>query len=313
MKKLPAICAAAGLILALGGTADAVTYGLKSQDYYGSKGQFSGAPTHLFEFFEDGSGYTDLGAVKVSGSNIDADALAWSWAKGLLGFQLTEADDSQNVARDSRLISINRQTGVATVIGSWLTGRDIRGASCDTADRLWVVDARNSQLLRIDPTTGALVGSPVGFTLGGSPHVLTYSCQDLAVRRDGTFYLIDFDLSADPSVTPHKARIYTLDEQTGALTLVHTDAGQQLVGAAFSLAAEDEDLFAFEVGGSDDVFRYDVGSSFSRTTLYGNVIGSFNAGRGDLAGLIIPEPLTMLGMFLGLGSVGAYIRRRRMR
>jgi len=27
---------------------------------------------------------------------------------------------------------------------------------------------------------------------------------------------------------------------------------------------------------------------------------------------IIPEPLTMLGVFLGLGSVGAYIRRRRM-
>jgi hypothetical protein len=26
----------------------------------------------------------------------------------------------------------------------------------------------------------------------------------------------------------------------------------------------------------------------------------------------IPEPLTMLGVFLGLGSVGAYIRRRRM-
>jgi hypothetical protein len=26
----------------------------------------------------------------------------------------------------------------------------------------------------------------------------------------------------------------------------------------------------------------------------------------------IPEPLTMLGMFLGLGSVGAYIRKRRM-
>jgi hypothetical protein len=26
----------------------------------------------------------------------------------------------------------------------------------------------------------------------------------------------------------------------------------------------------------------------------------------------VPEPLTMLGMFLGLGSIGAYIRRRRM-
>lgn len=28
---------------------------------------------------------------------------------------------------------------------------------------------------------------------------------------------------------------------------------------------------------------------------------------------VIPEPLTMLGMFLGLGSVGAYIKRRRMK
>jgi hypothetical protein len=27
--------------------------------------------------------------------------------------------------------------------------------------------------------------------------------------------------------------------------------------------------------------------------------------------VVVPEPLTMLGMFLGLGSVGAYIRRRR--
>jgi hypothetical protein len=33
-----------------------------------------------------------------------------------------------------------------------------------------------------------------------------------------------------------------------------------------------------------------------------------NAGRDEL----VPEPLTMLGVFLGLGSVGAYLRRRRM-
>ena len=32
----------------------------------------------------------------------------------------------------------------------------------------------------------------------------------------------------------------------------------------------------------------------------------------DLFATHIPEPVTMLGMFLGLGSVGAYIRRRRM-
>lgn len=32
----------------------------------------------------------------------------------------------------------------------------------------------------------------------------------------------------------------------------------------------------------------------------------------DLLASSVPEPVTMLGMFLGLGSVGAYIRRRRM-
>ena len=31
----------------------------------------------------------------------------------------------------------------------------------------------------------------------------------------------------------------------------------------------------------------------------------------DVRAEVVPEPLTMLGMFLGLGSVGAYIRRRR--
>lgn len=33
----------------------------------------------------------------------------------------------------------------------------------------------------------------------------------------------------------------------------------------------------------------------------------------DLIGTAVPEPVTMLGMFLGLGSIGAYIRRRRMK
>ena len=32
---------------------------------------------------------------------------------------------------------------------------------------------------------------------------------------------------------------------------------------------------------------------------------------GGEAPMVVPEPLTMLGMFLGLGGVGAYIRRRR--
>ena len=310
MKHLKIILALAVVLTAVG-AAQGVCYGLKSRDYYGTNGQYSGAPTRLFRFYEDGSGVQDLGEIKVAGGSIDADALAWSWAHGLLAFQLTEANDQQGAARNSRLISIDRHTGATSLIGGWLAGRDIRGATCDLQDRLWVVDARSSQVLQIDPSTGLIIGSPVNLTLGGSPHTLTYSSQDLAVRTDGTFYLIDFDKSPDPDVTPHKAAIYTLNVATGALTLVHTDDNQQLVGAAFSLTAEDDDLFAFEVNGSDDIFRYDVDASFNRTVLYGNIVTTFNAGRGDLAGLIVPEPVTMLGAILGLAGLGAYIRRRR--
>ena len=42
-------------------------------------------------------------------------------------------------------------------------------------------------------------------------------------------------------------------------------------------------------------------------------VGSYNSSGLDDAYLeLIPEPLTVLGMLMGLGGVGAYIRRRRM-
>ena len=36
------------------------------------------------------------------------------------------------------------------------------------------------------------------------------------------------------------------------------------------------------------------------------------AGPEIFGGNIVPEPLTMLGVFLGIGGLGNYIRRRRM-
>ena len=50
------------------------------------------------------------------------------------------------------------------------------------------------------------------------------------------------------------------------------------------------------------------------TTECGNDVIKTTSGGADGGGLEppIPEPLTMLGVMLGLGSVGAYIRRRRM-
>ncbi|MBM4017113.1 MAG: PEP-CTERM sorting domain-containing protein [Planctomycetes bacterium] len=53
------------------------------------------------------------------------------------------------------------------------------------------------------------------------------------------------------------------------------------------------------------------GPVFQRSTLYANIIPSFNAGRGDLAAQPVPEPLTLAGAGLGLGCLAAYLRRRR--
>lgn len=289
--------------------ASGITYGLKSQDYYNTPaGQFSGSPTHLFRFREDGSQFTDLGQVSLGGAGIDADGLAISPQWGLMGFQLTERNDANDVPRDARLVAIDPGTAAASPVGSWLAGRDVRGAVFDLADRLWALDARNDELLRVDPATGGVVS---GWAVALSLDVDTTS--DIAVRHDGQFYLTSYDRAAGESV------IYELDQVSGALQAVHGEPGQGLVGLTFSEAAEADHVFAFEVNDNsvsglsdnDDVFRYDIDPSWSRAVLHGDVIVEYNAGRGDLASAMIPEPLTALGLVGGAVAVGAHLRRRR--
>ena len=47
------------------------------------------------------------------------------------------------------------------------------------------------------------------------------------------------------------------------------------------------------------------------TNVTDHILG-IDSGPGGSGNGVIPEPLTMLGLFLGLGGIGAYIRRRRM-
>lgn len=252
----------------------------------------------MFSFVEDGSNFTDIGLVSVSGTAIDADGLALSSTAGLFAFQLTEVNDKTGVPRKSKLISINPSTAAASVIGGWLE-RDIRGAAFDMSGSLWAIDALNDELLEVNPATGAVVGTPVGLKSGGTAFNVGNAC-DIALSPVGTPYVTN------------GGYIYNLNAATGALSLVRTDSGQAFAGAAFSIGAHYGDLFTYEINGTDDIYHHDATSGFVRSSAYTNIISSYNAGRGDLAALAVPEPLTMLGMFLGLGSVGAYIRKRRM-
>ncbi len=288
--------------LASSPSAQASIFGLKScgsnsPGFCGS-GIIDGSlpPTNLFSFQEDGSNFLDIGAVTLGGSGIDADALALSATYGLLAFELQK---SGSTTIGSTLISINSDTAMASSIGSTLNGRDIRGAVFDHSDTLWAIDAANDEILEINSTTGAVVGTPFGLTLGGNPYDLS-NVSDIAVRRNGNFYLTD------------QSDFFTMDIQSGALTLLNTDAGQGLSGAAFSNNAPQEALFVYEVNDFDDIFRYNADSGFTRTTLHTNIIPSFNAGRGDLASLtVVPEPVSSTLFIIGAATLG--FRRFRKR
>jgi len=84
--------------------------------------------------------------------------------------------------------------------------------------------------------------------------------------------------------------------------------------------------FSFTLGGGAswcgewqflvDGSRYSLGTYDTPGVWQEDFFGDYGTGGGLAgntgAGYTTPEPLTMLGLALGLGSVGAYIRRRRM-
>jgi hypothetical protein len=303
MKRFTVAFALLAMAVGVAHVEASIIWGLKSK----ANTIASTPPTELFKFQTDGTSFSDLGALKISGSNIDADGLAVSPNHGLLAFQLTTTG--------STLFSIDPNTISTTVLGttshtSLSSVVDIRGATFDLSDQLWALDAANDALLQVNPATGAVVGSPVALTLGGVGFNLS-TASDIAQRVDGTFYVTS------------SASLYTLNISTGALTAVGTpDTGQALAGAAFHVNEPTQALFAYEINGSDDVYSYSVGSfPGSRSNLYLNIIPSFNgipfnAGRGDLAGAITPEPASLVvwSLLIGLTCAGGtwrFFSRRR--
>ncbi|HEY9422978.1 MAG TPA: PKD domain-containing protein, partial [Thermoanaerobaculia bacterium] len=260
-----AICLA--LMTFAGSAIHATVYGLKSQ-----ASSASIPPTYLYKFAEDRSGFSIIGQVKVGTTSIDADGLAISASKGLFAFRIGGGG--------STLLKINESTGAATPIGALLAGRGIRGAVFDQSDRLLVLDARNDQLAEVNPETGSLVGSPIPVMLGTSRFDV-HTISDIAQRADGTFFLIN------------GRQVFRLNVITGALILQFRDdianGGTPYIshaGATFSTGAGANDLFVYDINGTDDIYQYDLPSgATSRRLIHRDIVSSFNAGRGDLAAL----------------------------
>jgi hypothetical protein len=242
----------------------AYVYGLKTHD------PLSGPPTHLYRIAERIGSFTDLGELLVDGASIDADALARSPLHGMFAFEITTTG--------SQMILIDVVTVTGTRVGSPLDGRDIRGAAFDLDGRLLVIDATGDELLEIDPATADIIGDPVALTIDAGAFDVT-TVTDVAVRIDGQAYLSS------------ASALHTLDTATGELTEVAHFASQGLAGLAFSNGSpSDDELYVYEVNGSDDIFLIEIDNGYDMTLRHQGIIPSYNAGRGDLAGFVTPSP-----------------------
>jgi hypothetical protein len=276
-------------------SARAEIWGVKSKN-------ISNLPATLFSLDDNGEALTVIGPVKLDVTEIDVDALALSPAGVLYGFEVAGG-------AWSRLITIDTVTAKASVVGPQLAATDMRGAMFTADGRLLAIDITNDSLVRIDPSTGSIIGTPMPLMIGG--HALDADGVDLAQRMDGSTVMVESSLTASGG-----SDFYSLDIDTGELVLLHTDlinapegVSVGILGIATSPYGDNpERLVAYDVVYEEDIFHYDPTNSWARTNGPLDIIPSYNAGRGDLAGPVIPEPMT-LGL-LGLGGL-ALLRRRR--
>ena len=241
-------------------------------------GAISQAPTAFFRFPAAGPYViTALPNITRNGQQLNVDALAVTAAGTLYAYEIT--------GTGSQLIQINPVTGVATPIGGMMLIRTNRGATFRCNGQLMVVDASLRQLLTIDRVTGAILGSPVTLSTSGTFPDLRIC--DIVENRNGGLVLAS------------ARSLYSINA-AGVLTLLFTDnvvgPDNQLPGysglADYSTAST-EVFFALEANGTEDIFSFNP-SSFSRTTVFQNIIPSVNAGGTDLAAALFPPPVTAI-------------------
>ncbi len=124
---------------------------------------------------------------------------------------------------------------------------------------------------------------------------------DLAREAGGVYYGGSFWQSGPTS------DIYALDpNNVGAETLVMNFGKPYISGLAFDYDTGDLYAGAWD---STSIYKLNLGDgTYGTISLTGEVFEGVVFGMDS----VIPEPLTMLGVFLGVSGLGAYIRKRRV-
>ncbi|WP_107666220.1 hypothetical protein [Cyanothece sp. BG0011] len=178
---LPSLVATLGVSVLIATRAGSISFfGNKSNDLTGD----TPFQNRLFSFEEDPltggiTNFTDIGSITLDGTTINTDGLAINKSNQLFTFQLTDNNTT------SRLLTLDKTNATATTNNSViLNNREIRGAVFDFDQTLLALDALNDQLLKIDPSTGGIVGNPLNLQLNNTPFDL-FNNTDIAIRFDG--------------------------------------------------------------------------------------------------------------------------------
>jgi fibronectin type 3 domain-containing protein len=272
-------------------------FGVRSLPQTGACTGTQCSTTALFSFLPDGRCLEQSGTVRIGTNQIDVDALAVSPSHGLKAFEIQHSSSTGNIT-GSRLVNLTYNTALATVAGSGsgsiLANRVMRAAAF-VGDALFAIDSASNELLEIVPATGAIVGTPKPLLLNNVPYNIGERI-DLAVGRDGT------------TIVSEENRIYTLDRQTGALTLLYTDNAPivgsilpDFSGIAYGANATlaQFNLFQLIVGVTDTITK--LTESLNRSILFSSFPGTgvLDALRGDLGSVstidtTAPGPVTTL-------------------
>lgn len=93
----------------------------------------------------------------------------------------------------SRLATINPANGTITWVGAWLNGVNFDGAGFDPSGRLWVADSVTGDVYRLDPATGAIIGSPIQTNATTVAGDIDFLSNGLGIFGYGGFTFVTFD------------------------------------------------------------------------------------------------------------------------
>lgn len=94
----------------------------------------------------------------------------------------------------SRLVIVNPANGVVTYVGAWLNGYEFGGAGFDPSGRLWATDNLTGDTYRLDPASGAIIGTPIQTNLPAAAHSdIDFTSNGLGIIGHGGFTFVTFD------------------------------------------------------------------------------------------------------------------------